>query len=229
MQLLAVETSAAACSAALFIDGVVLQHLEIAPRRHGELILPMMQELLAHAALQLSDLDALALSCGPGSFTGVRIATAVVQGAAFAADLPVVAISTLRALAQGQFRRGGQRQLLTALDARMNEVYCGSFIIDNNNLAAPIGTEQVCTPPLIFCPPAGSWFGVGSGWGAHGAALAAAVGAQLDGTDPQGVCEAYDVATLAAAEYRAGRHGAPASIAPVYLRNQVTRISDKPC
>ena len=173
----------------------------------------------------MTDLDALALRCGPGSFTGVRIATAVVQGVAFAAAVPVVAISTLRALAQGHFRRSGQRRVLAALDARMNEVYWGSFIIDINGLAVPAGVEQVCAPTQILCPTAGTWFGVGSGWGAHGAALAAAVNVQLEDFDPHGACEAYDVAILAAAECQMGRQIAPERVAPTYLRNQVARMS----
>ena len=82
MKLLAIDTSGDACSAALVFDGAIEQILEIAPRRHGERILPMMQTLLDQAKLRVTDLDALAFGRGPGSFTGVRMATAVIQGCA---------------------------------------------------------------------------------------------------------------------------------------------------
>ena len=153
MKLLAIDTSGDACSAALLLDGEIVQHAELAPRRHGELILPMMQGLLDQAGIALGALDALAFGRGPGSFTGVRIAAAVIQGAAFGAGLPVVPVSTLAALAQGQFRRGGQQRLLSALDARMNEVYWGGFTIGPDALATPCGAELVCPPgqaPLPF-------------------------------------------------------------------------------
>ncbi len=104
MKLLAIETAAEACSAALWVDGEVSHQYRVEPRRHSELILPMMQSLLADANLHLGQLDALAFGRGPGGFTGVRIATGVVQGAAFSVDLPVVPVSTLAALAQRAYR-----------------------------------------------------------------------------------------------------------------------------
>ncbi len=223
MQLLAIETSGTLCSAALLIDGVILQRLEYAPRRHGELILSMMHSLLAEAELSVRELDALAFGCGPGSFTGVRIATAVVQGVAFAAEVPVVAVSTLRALAQGQFRRGGQRLVLTALDARMDEVYWGCFMIDDKHLASALAPERVCAPTQVTCPPASTWFGVGSGWAAYGTTLAATVGTAMAGVAAHDDCAAEDVATLAAADLASGGAVAAAVAAPVYLRNQVVR------
>jgi tRNA threonylcarbamoyladenosine biosynthesis protein TsaB len=103
MKLLAVETSTEACSAALFIDGIVNERFELAPKEHTKLILPMIDSLMSDAGLKPQQLDALAFSCGPGSFTGVRIATGVIQGIAFGADLPVVPVSTLAAIAQDFF------------------------------------------------------------------------------------------------------------------------------
>ncbi len=223
MRLLAIETSGVLCSAALLIDGVIIQRLEYAPRRHGELILPMMYSVLAEAELSLCALDALAFGCGPGSFTGVRIATAVAQGVAFAADVPVVAVSTLRAVAQGQFRRGGQRQVLTALDARMDEVYWGCFMIDDKNLARALAPEVVCAPTQVSCPLASTWFGVGSGWDVYAATLAATLGTMLAGVNGHDHCAAEDVAILAAADVASGGAVAATDAAPVYLRNQVVR------
>lgn len=223
MKLLAIDTSGDACSAALLIDETIEQLFETAPRRHGERILPMMQDLLDRAGLRLNELDALAFGCGPGSFTGVRIAAAVIQGAAFGAELPVVPVSTLGALAQGQFRRGGQRRLLTALDARMGEVYWGCFEVGEDGLAAPCGEEAVCPPDRVELPSGQGWYGVGSGWAAHAASLTARVGDALAGVDPDPLCEARDIAVMAAAQWRSGRQVSPEFAAPVYLRDRVTR------
>ena len=103
MKVLAVETSTDACSAALFIDGIVTERFELTPKEHTRLILPMIDNLMSEAGLRPQQLDALAFSCGPGSFTGVRIATGVIQGIALGADLPVVPVSTLAAIALSFF------------------------------------------------------------------------------------------------------------------------------
>ena len=101
MRILAFDTATEACSAALLIDNELISRFEIAPRRHAELILPMIEEVMVQAEIKVTQLDAIAVGCGPGSFTGVRIATGVAQGIAFAADLPVIPISTLAAIALG--------------------------------------------------------------------------------------------------------------------------------
>ena len=110
MKLLAVETSTEACSAALYIDGIVNERFELAPKEHTKLILPMIDSLMSDAGLKPQQLDALAFSCGPGSFTGVRIATGVIQGIALGADLPVVPVSTLAAIAQDFFDNHSKAQ-----------------------------------------------------------------------------------------------------------------------
>ncbi len=146
MRILAIDTSGEACSAALLTETGLHQRLTLEPRRHADLILGLAEGLLKEADLKLRELDALAFGRGPGSFTGVRIAAAVVQGLAFGADLPVLPVSTLAGLAQGQHRRQGARKCLAALDARMGEVYWGRYILDNQGLMRLDGEEAVTTP-----------------------------------------------------------------------------------
>ena len=123
MKILALDTSTEACSAALLIDTEIHQRYEVAPREHGALILPMIETLLSEAGCAPTQLDALAFGRGPGAFVGVRIATGVAQGIAFAADLPVIPVSSLAAMAQS-VEHGN---VYSAIDARMNEVYWGAY------------------------------------------------------------------------------------------------------
>ena len=142
MKLLAIDTVTEACSAALWLDGQVRERFEIAPRRHTQLILPMVEALLAEAGIKLTDLDAIAVDRGPGSFTGVRIGTGVVQGLAYAADLPVLPVSSLAALAQAVWQQQGHEQVLALIDARMQEVYAAYYQQQGDNLVQ-IRDEQV--------------------------------------------------------------------------------------
>jgi tRNA threonylcarbamoyladenosine biosynthesis protein TsaB len=222
MKLLAIDTSGDACSAALLCEGELTQTLAIAPRRHGDLILGMMNRLLADARLPLKALDTLAFGRGPGSFTGVRIATAVVQGAAFGAGLGVVGVSTLAALAQGHFRQSGHRRVLASLDARMGEVYWGAFEVSDEGLAEPLGEEFVVPPQSVPAPVGGDWHGVGSGFASYPADLGRALGAALVAVAPDRFCEARDIALLAEGAWRRGLAVAPELALPVYLRDRVT-------
>jgi tRNA threonylcarbamoyladenosine biosynthesis protein TsaB len=226
MNLLALDTSADACSVALLWDGTVVERLETAPRRHGELILGMVEDLLAQAGIGLASLDAIAFGRGPGSFTGVRIAVSVAQGIAFGAGLPTVPVSTLAALAQGELRRHGRIRVLAALDARMGEVYWGPYERGPDGLMAPCPgpecEERVSPPGEVPVPPGEGWWGAGSGWAAYGEALASRLGTGLMGTSPEAICQAQDIARVGAALARAGRLVPPELAQPVYLRNRVT-------
>ncbi|MCG5500262.1 tRNA (adenosine(37)-N6)-threonylcarbamoyltransferase complex dimerization subunit type 1 TsaB [Ectothiorhodospira lacustris] len=225
MKLLAIETATEACSAALLLDRDVWVRFEVEPRAHARLILPMMEGLLAEAGLSLGQLDALAFGRGPGAFTGVRIATGVIQGAAFAADLPVVPVSTLAALAQ-QGLDEGANQVLAALDARMGEVYWGAFRGDEDGLAIPAGEEQVCAPSDAPLPEWQGWLGVGHGWSAHGDVLTNRFRDCLSGA-PLADClpSAAEVARLAARDFTQGMAVPAEAVLPVYLRN---RVAEKP-
>lgn len=223
MKLLAIETATEACSAALYIDGEVKEISEVAPRKHAELILPMMDKLLAESELKLSQLDALAFGRGPGSFTGVRIATGVIQGTAFGAELPVVPVSTLAALAQRCFREQGASRILPAFDARMNEVYWAAYEVGADDLVEVVLPEQVAKPDQVEMPSDGNWHGAGTGWATYGDVLSQRLGEHLIKVSNDLFCSAHDVALLGVAGFRAGDAVAPENALPVYLRDQVAK------
>jgi len=222
MKLLAIETATEACSAALYIDGEIGLRYEVKPRGHSELLLGMMDALLAEADLKPAQLDAMAFGRGPGSFTGVRIATGVVQGAAFGAELPVVPVSTLAALAQRAFRERGERRLLPAYDARMQELYWAAYQVDEQGLVQPVQSERVARVEQIPQPEGAGWYGVGSGWAAYGDVLLDRLGsAVVTGSDPDLLCSAFDVALLGVAGFERGEAVMPEAALPIYLRDNV--------
>ncbi len=223
MKLLAIETATEACSAALLIDDRIELRYVIKPRGHSEMILSMMDELLAEAELKPNQLDAMAFGRGPGSFTGVRIATGIVQGAAFGADLPVVPVSTLAALAQRAYRQKGEPNLLPAFDARMGELYWAGYRVGDDGLVRLVIEEQVATAEQVTMPLDNDWYGVGSGWGVAGEVLAGRLGDDLLGFQAEMFCSAHDVAQLAAAAYAQGLAVPAERALPVYLRNQVAQ------
>lgn len=220
MKLLAIDTSEDACSAALSIDDAVSERFELAPRRHSELILPMMEDLLVAAGLGLAELDALAFARGPGSFTGVRIAASIIQGSALGAGLPVVPVSSLQALAQGARRQCGATRVLSALDARMHEVYWGAYRVDAGGIMRPLIDETVCAPSRVPVPDGDGWTAVGSGWKPYAEALGSrcVVEGVLQG---DALVHAQDVAVVARALFAEGVAVKAEQALPVYLRNEV--------
>ena len=217
--IIAIETATEACSAALSVDGRIIERSEIAPRRHAELILPMIESLLAEAGLARAQLDGIAVGRGPGAFTGVRLAIAVAQGLALALDIPVVPVSSLAALAQDAPDAGVA--ILAVIDARMGEVYAGAFRRGANGLVEAVNEETVGQANALTLPQSPQWNVVGSGWDAYREALAARLPASPAFADGARYPQARAVAQLAAPQFAAGL-GVPAEQAlPVYLRDKV--------
>ena len=217
MKLLALETATEACSIAVYVDGEIIERHEIAPRLHAEYALPWAEALLAEAGIAKSQLDAIAISRGPGAFTGVRLAIALAQGIALALDKPMVAVSTLQVIAvQSQDER-----ILAAIDARMGEIYVGAFARKGDGLMA-ISTEIVCAPEAVTLPDSeGGWHGVGTGFAAANGLLQQHLHSQLASVDASALPRAADVARLAVAAYARGEAVAPERVEPAYLRNNV--------
>jgi tRNA threonylcarbamoyladenosine biosynthesis protein TsaB len=219
MKLLALDTATDACSAAVLVDGQIYERFEWAPRRQAELILPLIEAVLAEASLGPRQLDALAFGRGPGAFTGLRIAAGVVQGIAFASDRPVVPISTLATIARQVYRRYGAEHIAVALDARMGEVYWGAYQADADGDLVLCGDERVAAATTVTLPVGGNWQGAGSGWEVYGEAL----GRRLDVTTWWSDCppRAGDIAWLAARAWQRGETVSAEQALPVYLRDEV--------
>jgi tRNA threonylcarbamoyladenosine biosynthesis protein TsaB len=227
MKILALDTATEACSAALWRDGLVSERYRVAPREHNALILPMIEELLAEAAIRLDQLDTLAFGRGPGSFTGVRIAAGVVQGIGLAAGLPVVPVSTLAALALSALRdHPDARWALPAIDARMQEVYCAVYVRDDQLGVRLVGAESVVPPRRILelVLPAGAGVGVGSAWVTYRETLQAAACGRILDASVNPFPRACFIAELAAHQCLRGEAVAARDAVPTYIRDRVTHL-----
>jgi len=222
-KLLAIDTSGEACSVALSTGGEVLEQFEVIPRMHARKLLPMVQSLLADAELSVNSLDAIAFGRGPGSFTGLRICAGVVQGLAFAADIPTLPISSLAALAQGVYRRHGHDQILTVLDARMAELYWAGYqVVDGRVLL--IGEEQLTVPAELdrsqsLLKTESGWVGIGDGL-KFAAEFPGHVLPAVTVLDEAFHVQAQDIITLAQYDYQTGLQVPAEQALPVYLRGK---------
>ncbi|PUA29796.1 MAG: tRNA (adenosine(37)-N6)-threonylcarbamoyltransferase complex dimerization subunit type 1 TsaB [Cellvibrio sp. 79] len=221
--ILALDTSTDACSVALNVNGALTSLFEVAAKSHTQRLLPMVDEILQAKGYGLADLDAIAFGRGPGSFTGLRICAGIVQGLAFGANLPVIPVSTLEAMALGFYRANPKIEfpLLATLDARMNEVYRGLFERDGE-LVRSLSAEEVVSPDVLagsdnVAQLNGNFIGIGPGW--HYPALQALTvnNRQLD-VYPH----AENMALIAAKLFAEGRVLPALDAQPVYLRDSVS-------
>ena len=222
MNLLALDTSSDACSAAVWTPNGCFSRFELTPKAHTQLILPMIEEVLLEAGLALKQLEAIAFGCGPGAFTGVRIATGVAQGLALAADKRLIPISTLAAMAQQAYQTHHAEQVLVALDARMGEVYWGSYGLIDGRMQ-PLAAECVTAPDRapLPSPISSNWVGVGNGWHHYATPLRSRFADCLKDIQTDYWPNATYMAQLAIYAHQQGQWVDPELVEPVYLRNKV--------
>ena len=223
--ILALDAATEALSVALQHGEQCLAHFELAPRLHAQKLLPLIDATLKQAGITLADVDAFVFGRGPGAFTGVRTAVAVVQGLAFTHDKPVYGVSTLLAMAEGARRAHGVTQVLPAIDARMGEIYAAAYAWHDGEWRTLLA-EAVLPPAQLQFNETGEWFACGTGWQVHGEAMRAGVGATVQQEPGDGrLPDARDMLAISLPALRRGE-GVPAEQAlPVYLRDQV---ADKP-
>lgn len=221
--ILALDTSTQACSVALNVDGVIMEDFRIAPRQHNALILPMVEQILAQANLTINQLDAIAFGRGPGSFTGLRIAAGVVQGLAYGADLPVIPVSTLMALALDGFKQTGEHEWLAALDARMGEIYLGGYHISQQQeqLIVSVTEAEKVIKPESLTKFAIQYQGIGSGWSYRQLIeekLPKACQYVLSSREPSACC----IAEIAKISWDKQEYFTAEDALPVYLRDEIS-------
>jgi tRNA threonylcarbamoyladenosine biosynthesis protein TsaB len=222
MKLLVLDTSTEWCSAALWLDGQLESRRVLAEQRHSSLLLPMVDELLRTSDVRLGQLDGIAYGAGPGSFTGLRIACAVTQGLALGAELPVVGVSTLEAIAE----QAAAARVLTVLDARMSEVYWAAYERAGSGWRARVA-PQLALPESVQVPEGGDWVGAGNGFSVLDAALRARLSGTLVRVDDTLMPDAAAMAPLAAAAFARGESVDAALAAPIYLRDKVALTVDE--
>ena len=216
MKILAFDSATEYCSTALWLDGEVLQRTIHAGQTHSQCLLPQCQSVLAEAGLRLVDLDGIAFGMGPGSFTGLRIACAVAQGLAFAADLSVVGVNSLQALAAAS----GADKVIACLDARMGEVYHAAYQRTQDDWQV-VSAALVCKPQSAPLLEGSGWIGCGSGFAAYAALLTAHYGTALVSVAADVYPSAQHIAALAVQQFGLGMGVAPEFAAPLYIRDKV--------
>ena len=215
MKILALDTSTEFLSLALQLGDITFTHFEQAGAKASELILPQIKALLDEAKITLKELDGIAFGAGPGAFTGVRVACGVAQGLGFGANLPVVGVNTLLAVAQ----TSGEDKVIVCLDARMGEVYHAAFE-KINGVWIEQSETKVCKPeaaPVLD----GSWLGAGSGWVVCGEILSSIYAQNVTKIMVEITPTAEAILHLAAPTFAAGLAKPASEAMPIYIRNRV--------
>ncbi|MBU3002658.1 tRNA (adenosine(37)-N6)-threonylcarbamoyltransferase complex dimerization subunit type 1 TsaB [Paraglaciecola arctica] len=222
MKILVIDTATEACSVALEVNGQVYSRFEICPQQQSQRILPMIDEVLKEANLGIQDVDYLGFGRGPGSFTGVRIATGVLQGLALGTGHKVVGISTLAAMAQQAYMQHQCEHVTAAIDARMSEVYFAQFKLEQDVMTLT-GIEQVISPlqalEILGQNPSSCGSAVGTGWQAYSDLN------MFEGIQQQASIlypDAKYMLVLAKHLIKNGYSSDVEEIEPVYLRDKVT-------
>jgi tRNA threonylcarbamoyladenosine biosynthesis protein TsaB len=222
--ILAIETSSEIASAALLSGTQILRRETAGVMNHSQLILPMVQSLLQEAGITLSDCDAIAFGSGPGSFTGVRTACGVVQGLAYGADLPVIPVVTLLALAEAHRITTGSNNVLTALDARMSEVYWAQYAYDENRQSwQTLITPTLSAPGLVVPDKIDGLTLAGNGFAVY--ATQFNLPAEFMAAAQNSVPGAQAIARIGEIEFAAGRVYPADQAQPLYLRNKIALTS----
>jgi len=220
MRSLAIDTVTEMCSIALSVDGECIQRQEKAINRHSNIVLGMVQSVLSEAGISLGQLDLIVNDVGPGSFTGIRIGMGVAQGLAYGADIPLLCVDALSILAQGV--EAQPENVLAAIDARMGQVYWAEFTREHGS---PVlnGSLHLSHPEQIS-GLGQRVYGTGSGWDAYAEVLQRRVDASGYARDRFPLAQHALECAGRMPESDWVRSG---SLLPVYLRNDVAKVSTK--
>ncbi len=217
MKCLSIDTVTESCSVALFDGSETVQRKKIQPGGHSRLVLDMVNRVMTDQGLCLSQLDAIVVDTGPGSFTGVRLGLGVAQGLAYGADLPVIGVSSLEVMAISV----DSGIVASAMDARMRQVYCAVYNVRASGRPAPLLAPCVCFPDQSGAQLGRAEYAVGSGWDVYADILAGGPGNRplrvaqvLFPEAAQGIRMAQRIGI--------GEAMPPGQLAATYIRNKVT-------
>jgi tRNA threonylcarbamoyladenosine biosynthesis protein TsaB len=217
MRVLGIETATSQASIGLWFDGeVVAEQSRAANGSHAMTVLPLLADTLRRAGVTVRDLDGIAVSCGPGAFTGLRVGLSVAKGLACATGVPLVAVPTLEALARTLTQHHGC--IWTVLDARKGELYAACFrsvsgcvcrVTPDAVLTAAEVVARITTPCIV----------AGDALPRYGAFFRAQLGDRAtllphDTHGPRGGV----VAAMGWERLHAGAHASAADIEPLYVR-----------
>jgi len=221
VKILAIDTSTEACSAALYIDGELIERYLVAPRKHIELLKPMVDEVMKAAEVDVSELTGLAFGAGPGSFAGLRVACAFVQGMGAGLEIPVVPVSTLKAMAQQVLDTHPDRTVLVMLDAKMKEVYWGVYRLEDKEVITVL-PEQVTKieeiPNFTGIVGLANIIGAGDGWNVTPNWVEAL---QPEFIEKNVYPRAGEIALLSIDDFENGMALDADQVSPIYLRNNI--------
>lgn len=221
MKILAIDTSTEACSAALYIDGELIERYLVAPRKHIELLKPMVDEVMKAAEVDVNELTGLAFGAGPGSFAGLRVACAFVQGMGAGLDIPVVPVSTLKAMAQQVLDTHPDKTVLVMLDAKMKEVYWGVYRLEDKEVITVL-PEKVTRideiPNFTGIVGLANIIGAGDGWNVTPNWVEAL---KPEFIEKNVYPRAGEIALLSIDDFENGMALDADQVSPIYLRNNI--------
>ena len=225
MKLLLLETSTSLCSAALCEDGVITAYRQSSePRAHASMTAVYVEELLSERSIRAAGLDAVCLSMGPGSYTGLRVGSSTAKGLCFGAGVPLIAVGTLEVLAAQAISSGqaeGCKYIVPLIDARRMEVYSAVFSAEGRQLTetkpeivtAESYSDLLAQGPVLF---------VGDGAGKCKDVITSA-NARFMQCNPR--ADAMMVPAMEA--YRQKRFKDIAYFEPFYLKDFVATVSER--
>lgn len=223
---LAVDTATERLGVALLVGERCLFRHQQPGTGHANLVLGLVAEVLEEGGVARGAIDAIAFGCGPGAFTGLRIAVGVAQGLGLALERPVVPVSTLRTLAA---QAAGTDPVVAVIDARMGEFYVAAWASGAAALAGelPLLPESLLAPAALVAgldaavPGWRAGVAAGPGWGALAAAGTTGPSSGAAGGGPDPWPDAAVLARLGRSGLAQGHAVSAAEARPVYLRDQV--------
>jgi tRNA threonylcarbamoyladenosine biosynthesis protein TsaB len=220
VKLLAIDTTSDACSVALQVDASIAERHHVESRAHTRILLPMIRDLLDEKKLRTSDLDAVVLGNGPGSFIGMRISASVAQGICLGAGLPILPVSSLAAIASEVMVEESAGKVAVAQDARMNEVYFAAYRRTPQGLPDVTIGERIVAARDGGALPGIGWIGAGAGWDRYPELVSVSQDA-LSRLSTVRVPRARFLLPLGARQMQQGGAIDPKDLAPAYLRTRV--------